>query len=258
MHTFTLLFLGTCACDFSPKLQTEFKDSFDFDARRSSSALLNGKFLIDCGYHCLDSLRIAGVDAGQITDVLITHLHKDHFLVSNVERLAKGRKTPLRLWVRSDAELPHIENVEVRKMDKKQTYDLGEGMTVKGLLANHDETVSPQHFVFEKNGKRFFYGCDGAWFLHETYYALRNTDLSLMVLDCTCGDYEGDYRMGEHNTIPMLRAMLPSLKTWGVIGENTKTYVSHLAPSLHKPHAETVKIMKELDVKVAYDGLSVE
>ena len=45
-------------------------------------------------------------------------------------------------------------------------------MMVKSLQANHDENVYPQHFLFEKNGKRFLYACDGAWFLTETYYAL--------------------------------------------------------------------------------------
>ena len=46
------LFLGTCACDYSPKLKTEFADTFDFDARRSSAFLLNGRYLIDCGDTC--------------------------------------------------------------------------------------------------------------------------------------------------------------------------------------------------------------
>ena len=37
-----VLFLGTSACDYSPKLNGEFKDKFDFDARRSSCVLING------------------------------------------------------------------------------------------------------------------------------------------------------------------------------------------------------------------------
>ena len=59
--SFDLLFLGTCACDFSPKLKTDLKDRFDENARRSSAVLMNGSFLIDAGVHLLESMRIAGV-----------------------------------------------------------------------------------------------------------------------------------------------------------------------------------------------------
>ena len=94
--------------------------------------------------------------------------------------------------------------------------------------------------------------------MHETYYALKEAKLDLLVLDCTCGDYEGDYRIGEHNTIPMIRLMLPSLKSWGTLAENTQVYLTHLAPSLHKSHQDTVELVKADGLKVAYDGLRIE
>jgi hypothetical protein len=87
---------------------------------------------------------------------------------------------------------------------------------------------------------------------------LERRRLDLAVLDCTMGDYDGDYRIGEHNSIKMLRVMLPSLKKVEIIDEHTKVYFSHLAPSLHKPHDETVEIMKEIGASVAYDGLEIE
>ena len=64
--------------------------------------------------------------------------------------------------------------------------------------------------------------------------------------------------MGEHNSIPMLRVMLPSLRTFGVIADNTKVYFSHLAPSLHASHSETEKIAVEMGAHVAYDGLEIQ
>lgn len=72
-------FLGTCAADFSPKLKTEFVDCFDKNARRSSCAIIEGRYLIDCGVHTVDCLRIAGIPLENITDVFFTHLHGDHF-----------------------------------------------------------------------------------------------------------------------------------------------------------------------------------
>ena len=79
---FEFTFLGTCAADFNGELlATEYKDKFGKDARRASCALLDGKYMIDCGPHAIDALRIAGVALSDITDIFMTHLHSDHFMV---------------------------------------------------------------------------------------------------------------------------------------------------------------------------------
>ena len=249
------LFLGTCACDYSPLLETKYKDVFDKNARRSSCALVDGKYLLDCGYHCIEELRIANIDMAKITDIFVTHFHSDHYNVEHIRQIAAASERTLRVWVRFDAKTPEIEGVEWKYMQKATQYIVDEHVKVTGLLANHDADFFPQHILLEVDGKKIFYALDGAWLLHETYYALKGAKLDLLVLDCTCGDYEGDYRIGEHNTIPMIRLMLPSLKKWGAIAENTQVYVTHLAPSLHKPHEETVQIFKKDGVGVAYDGL---
>lgn len=254
-----VLFLGTCARDFAPELKTEFAHKFDLNARRSSSVLLNNTILIDCGEHTINSLEIVGVPLQNISDILITHLHSDHFNISNIEKIAAARKRnksgKLRLWVQGEAKLPKLRNVCVRKMSYGVTYAIDGSLYVTGLNANHDRDACPQQLCFEQEGKRFLYACDGAWILNETYYWLKNKALSLLVIDSTVGDYTGDYRIGEHNSIPMIRLMLPSLKIWGVVTESTKIYLSHIAPSLHKSHAETEQIVAKDGLHLAYDGL---
>ena len=252
-----ITFLGTCACDFSPKLKNEYKNSFDKNARRSSAMLINDRFLVDCGPHTLEALKIAGKDVSLITDLFITHLHSDHFNPANVNELAKDRSEPLRVWVREDALTEGLENVTVMLMRQFKSYEIESGSRVIALPANHDNKAYPRHLFFEVNGKTAFYGCDGAWMINSTYYFLKDKKLDLAVLDCTTGDYEGDFRMGEHNSIPMLRVMLPSLRTFKVIDEHTEVYFSHLAPSLHASHDETVLIAAEMGAKVAYDGLEI-
>ena len=251
-------FLGTCACDFSERLKTDLKDKLDKDARRSSSMLIDGEILVDCGPHTLDSLRIMSISLDKISSVVITHLHDDHFNMDNILAIAKSKSAPLKLYVREDADIDTSCGIEIIKMKPFAEYCLNSEITVTGMDANHDKDAFPQHLLFNKNGKKLFYGCDGAWLRNTTYYALYNTNLDMMVLDCTCGDYMGDYRIGEHNSIPMLRVMLPSLRTFGVINEKTKVYFSHLAPSLHASHEETEKIAGELGANVAYDGLEIQ
>ena len=249
-----IIFLGTCAADFSARLKNECKDRFDYNARRASCALLDGRYLIDCGPHVLDSLRIAGIGTEQITDVFITHFHSDHYNPKNLAEIA-----PERVWVREDAVIDGsmFKNTEILRMEDCRTYNVTPELTVTGLKANHDESVFPRHLVFEKNGKKLFYGLDGGWMLNKTYCFLRNAGFDAMIMDATCGDYVGDYRMGEHNSIPMLRLMVPSFRTAGLVKDNTKIYLSHLAPSLHKTHEETVEIVREDGFIVAYDGLKI-
>ncbi len=251
-----LLFLGTNAAGVSPRFQTDLADRFDKNVRRNSSALLDGHTLIDCGPSCLNSLHVAGIEYGQIDRVLLTHLHGDHFQPSTLAALAEGRSEPLPLYLRADAKPAPIPNVEFIPMEPYQSYEIGP-YTVTGLPANHEERACPQHPLIEENGKKLFYGLDGGWFRNGTYLYLKKAGLTLAVLDATVGDYVGDHRMAEHNSFPMLRLMLPSLKTVGIINDDTKIWLSHLAPSLHAPHDETVEIAARDGMNVAYDGLEI-
>jgi phosphoribosyl 1,2-cyclic phosphate phosphodiesterase len=249
-----ITFLGTCACDFSPRLSGDLKDRFDRDVRRSSSMLIDDRFLVDLGPHTLNALKIADVDVSRITDLFITHTHSDHYDPKSINELAKSVSRTLNVWASEDADLSALVGVSVKKMKKLTSYAPHTDLSVTPLSANHDKNAAPQHLYFCRNGKKAFYGCDGAWLLNDTYYFLRDKKLDLCVLDCTTGDYEGDFRMGEHNSIPMVRLLLPSLRTIGAIEEKTVIYLSHIAPSLHVPHERTVEIANAFGAKVAFDG----
>lgn len=254
---YKVMFLGTCACDFSQKLTTEFKDCFDKNVRRASSIIIGKNLLVDCGPHVLESLKIAGYKAEDIDNIFITHLHSDHFNYDNISAIAQQHDTPINLWVRRDAEVKEIENVKVIKKDEQAEYQITQDISVTALDANHDEQSFPQWFLFEMSNKKLLYALDGAWFLTKTYDFLKNSRVSCMIVDATCGNYIGDYRIAEHNSIPMIKMMIPSMKTVGIISDFTKIYMSHIAPSLHSPHTEIEKQVKDLDIKVAFDGLSI-
>ena len=254
MKNIEITFLGTCACDFSPRLKGECRERFDLDARRSSAIMIGESVLVDCGVHTLESLRIAGKDIKKITDVFITHLHGDHFNADNLRAIANEKDEPLLVWVREGANIEPMLNVQVMQMKQFDSYEAKNGISVIGMPANHDPAAYPQHFVITVDGKKLFYGCDGGWLLNETYNALRGAKLDMVVLDATVGDYEGDFRAAEHNSIPMVRLLLPSLRTIGAIEEKTVIYLSHIAPSLHVPHERTVEIANAFGAKVAFDG----
>ena len=256
-QTTKLTFLGTAAANFLPELKTVYKDCFDKTARRASCMLIGENYLIDCGMYVMESIRIAGVDMSKITDIFVTHLHADHFVPEHAQQIAAGKEKPLRLWVRRDAELPPMENVEVFYLPRHAEVEVAEGISVVSMDANHDPESFPQHFIFTIHGKKLLYALDGGWFLTESYNFMRKLRVDMAVLDATCGERIGEWRIGGHNSLPMIRVMVPSLKTWGVFDEETRIYLSHIAPKLHAPYEELVDNVAKDGLLVAYDGLTL-
>ena len=254
----TLTFLGTCAADFKLLSETDCADRFDKNARRASCAMIGDNILIDCGLHVLDSIRIANVDVSKITNIFVTHFHVDHFNSQNAEKIAEGKPFPVKLWCRKDAKLPQLKNIEIIRMEEGGCYHIKENITATSVKANHAEETFPNHYLFEVEGTKVYYATDGAWITNSAVKYLKNKNVDVYITDATCGDYEGDYRVSEHNSIPMLRLLIPSLKTLEIINDHTRIFLTHLAPSLHKSHEETQKIVAKDGMIVAYDGLTVE
>ena len=254
-------FVGTCARDYSPLLQTVFKDSLDKDARRSSCALVDGHILIDCGHHTLDSLRIQQILPETIDILLLTHLHDDHYQPDSIRTIAAAAERTLQVYAQANA-VPELAealagaNVEIIGLSFLEKIRIGEETFVSALPANH--TRFPAHYLIEIEGKKLFYATDGAWIMYDTLYYLWGQNVDMVVFDATCGDYEGDFRVAEHNSIRMIRSMCRSLKKLNVYKKDAKLYLTHSAPSLHKSHEETAEKVRKSKLLVAYDGLEEE
>ncbi|MBR4073207.1 MAG: hypothetical protein IKK24_04610 [Clostridia bacterium] len=254
-------FIGTCACDYSPRLKTDLKDKLDKDARRSSCALVDGHLMIDCGHHAVESLKIQNIPFSDIKEIFFTHLHGDHYQPENVKEIAACGDRTLLIYAHKDAQ-PRLSeelkgaNVKIIPLNYCQDYMTESGYTVAALPANHN--AYPSHYLIEKDGKKLYYALDGAWVMYDAFYYLKNKKLDMLVLDATVGDYEGDYRVGEHNSIPMIRLMLKSFDKFNVLGDNVRIFLSHIAPSLNKSHDETVELMKDDNIEVAFDGLEID
>lgn len=255
-----LRFVGTCAHDYSPLLNTTFRDALDMDARRSSCALVDGHLLIDCGDHTPDSLRIQGIAPESIDALLLTHLHGDHYNPENIRTLAAAAPRPLIVAAHKDA-MEELRgalsggNVRLIPLEYLHKTEIA-GLQVTALPANH--TRYPSHYLIDDGAKKLVYATDGAWILYDTLYALKGQRVDLMALDGTVGDYTGDFRVSEHNSIPMIRLMLESMSKLDIYRPDAPIYLTHIAPSLHKPHAQIVRDLEPEGLRVAYDGLEVE
>ena len=217
-----ILFLGTGAADYTGN---------EVPFRRNSSALIDDTILIDPGRYVLDALSEYDVDISKIKYIINTHNHDDHFNQNTVDYLA-------------------LQGAKLIKTEPNMAISLGE-YSILPLKGNH--TIPVCHFIIERNGKRMFYGLDGAWLLYEEINAIWTRGVDLAVFDATVGFIDGDYRIFEHNNLNMVLEMKKSLK------DSVKKYViSHMAYTLHTSHEELEKEMKKHGIITAYDGLTIE
>lgn len=264
-----VLFLGTGACDYGLRLETDCICRPDRDVRRSTAVLLDGHVLIDCGDWILDELAFAGVEPAALTHVFISHTHHDHFRPALLCALAQLAGHPVEVYgsgtamtlLNSYREATGAgEGLVPHEVQVQQPVEF-DGWRFTPMRANHStesKTETALHYLAEKDGRSLFYGTDGAWLPTDTGKSLYGRHLNGYLFDATCGDYDNDYRIFEHNTIPMIRDMLKVLRPQGAFAPDAKLYLLHLAPSLHKSHAETCEIAARDGLLVAYDGLETE
>jgi len=258
-----LLFLGTGAADWAEIPADDVKFDTDKKIRRRSTMLINEKYLVDCSPFSYDYAEYLGVDTSLITDIFLTHSHIDHLYRDSLLKFAKASKTKINFHCHKDAvgriplegeELDLINVVPFELFEKIGNAEI----SAVPLPSNHMVENSPEttvHYVFNCDDKTFFYGCDGAWILSKTWEYLCKYKLDLAVFDATVGDYEDDWRIATHNSIPMIRIMIKAMKAKGILDNNSVIMASHLARTLHTGIRETEELLLKDNIIMAYDSM---
>ena len=251
-----LLFLGTGAADW----EIENRNGF---FRRNSAALLNRNLMLDCGGHIFDFLKDYGDTTlyDGVTHILITHHHDDHICPESVLKLAEHHPICVgcdRAVMEQIGEHPNITYMLLKPFTE---ISFGE-YTILPLLANHHIVADGENFAFHyivktKDEKTIFYGLDAAWILRPSWKVMKQHRFDVMVFDCTVGDRD-DWRIFEHNNIPMLREQMKEITAQNLLAESGIAVASHFARTLHKSHEETADILKEFKMTAAYDGMRLE
>ncbi len=255
-------FLGTGAADW-PNVASQLVPD---GGRRFTSTLLGEHILIDTAPQSFDYACTLGIDLTKITDIFITHAHADHYCRKSLMDFLNAAEARVRLWCHkgaicsmslSEEDLLKCELRFLEPLDCVST----EYFSVTALQANHegeDSRELPLHYLFSLEGKRIFYGCDGGWFTAQTWeYLLKNrVNCDCAVLDATVGDYDDDFRLGTHNSIPMLRLIIAAAKGNQIFKKDALIVADHLARTLHRDDLTTKKILSEFGVTMAVDGLA--
>ena len=144
--------------------------------------------LIDAGLSCRETLRrmaVAGVDAGQLSAVVITHEHQDH--VSGLAVPARKLDIPVfmtgathKVWKHWSRKTQFKENPELAKIEKLEYFEAGRGfrigdIEVSAFTIPHD-AVDPVGFVFTVEGIRVGFCTDLGYMPPNVRLALRGCD----------------------------------------------------------------------------------
>lgn len=257
-----ITFLGTGAALCIRVPESEMTN----DKRRCAATLIDENIMIDMSFQSVDFAKKLGKDMSKITDVFLTHSHADHFQKHVLMSLAEETEAKLNFWCHKNAvenlglDESELEKINLHTVDVLDKWETG-GVAVTALSANHltQGNEQPLHYIFEKDGKKLFFGCDGGWFTALTWEYLRKQKLDAVILDATVGDDAGNFRIGTHNSIPMLKIINAALTQNNIMDENAPRIANHIADSVYKMSKGEVKAaLAEIGMIATDDGLEIE
>jgi len=159
----------------------------------------------------------------------------------------------------TDEEKAAIDICPVNVLDTWETA----GMKITALPANHisgplDSPEQPLHYLFEKDGKKMYYGCDGGWYTAVEWEYLRQNKVILdaVIMDATVGEDAGNFRIATHNNLAMLEIMTLALRQNGLLAEQALLIADHIHDPIYSTpdHNGQAEIFARLGMVVADDG----
>ncbi len=255
MKNLELRLLGTGAADY------DWNRFGNPGVRGSTSSLLNGHILIDCGVTGLGNLNRFGIPYSAVDTLLMTHSHDDHFQPGQIAELAAARPEPLAVYAAPAIldQLAGTANIAPFPITPGMTFELGD-LSVIALPANHLTWIPEEqalHYCFLSPAGNLLYALDGAAMLKQAFQLIEEIHLDCIVIDCTMAD-SGDFRIFEHTDVEMVVHLMKTLKNLGVADSNTRVVLDHLARTLW-PETETERQKKiaGTNFELAFDGMMI-
>lgn len=261
-----LLFLGTGAAGSVKRDESEITEGI----RRCTTLMIDGTILVDVSRQSFDYQKKLGKDPAAITDIFLSHAHGDHFNRDSLMKYAEATGGKVRFWCHKGA----LENLKFTEEELERfvlcpveicdTWETA-GMTVTALPANHlvgsfTTAEKPLHYVFEKDGKRLYYGCDGGWYTAIEWEYMRAKQLVFdgVILDATVGEDDGNFRIATHNNLAMIKLLTLSLRQNGMLHENSKLITTHFANSCYDKSRTKQEVFEPLGIIPTEDGMELE
>jgi adenosylcobinamide kinase/adenosylcobinamide-phosphate guanylyltransferase len=235
------------------------------DMRGPTSALVDGRLLLDCGPETPRAALRFGESLAGLTHVLVTHDHPDHSSpMALLTRRWARRTEPLTVvgppavveswqaWVAPD---DPVRFVTVHAGDELDA----DGYRVRVLRAAHRVWQTDDAVLYDltaRDGTRLLYATDTGPLPDTTRAAVRDAAYDLALVEATFGDRSGPGapphdQHRDHLDLDDLRDELIRLRSSGALTPRTAVVAVHL--SHHSPHDLAARL-SGMGVRLVDDG----
>jgi adenosylcobinamide kinase / adenosylcobinamide-phosphate guanylyltransferase len=224
--------------------------------RGQTSALVDGRLLLDCGPETPRAAERFGADLSGLRHVLITHQHPDHCSPAFLLFRSWVGDEPLdvlgppdvveacRMWVAPDSP---VRFVAVSPGDRLRLGDYD----VRVLDARHGAEGKAVLYDVAAHGRRLLYATDTGPLPHGTLDAVADAGFDLVLMEETFGD------LAEHDTdhlhLAAFAEQVARLRASGAVTAATDLVAVHLSHH-NPPTPELTRRLADWDARVVYDG----
>lgn len=223
--------------------------------RTPSSALVDGRLLIDPGPEAARQALRAGRSLAAVTDVLVSHAHHDHLDAAFLLYRSWSNHTPLRVigprpvveecrrWL--DPPEGPITFLEVTAGD---AVAVG-AYRVRALPATHRALGEACLYVISDGQASVLWGTDTGPLSPGVRPLLPDAALDLVLLDETFGDRPSP---DGHHDLASFADTVSLLRSWGAVGPATDVRAIHLS-HFNPPPAELERRLARIGARTASD-----
>lgn len=269
-------YLGTAAAEGIPALfcecevckQARLNGKKDFRSR--TQVLINDDLLVDYPPDSFYHFRINKIDFSKIHNLLISHVHEDHFYPLDFEYFLDGFSHPkkcLPFTIHGSVDIEnslHVfllnkrnQGLKANLLEPFKTYKISH-YKVTPLKARHG-TEHPFIYIIKDGISSMLYCHDSGLLPDETIDYLKKAKpiFDLISLDCTEGDKEILY--DAHMNLDKNIETVNLFRKLGLLKNDTKIVLSHFSHNGgHVLYAEMSKIAKKLGYIVSFDGMEIK
>ena len=231
--------------------------------RGRSAALINDDLLIDLGPDIVSAASQFRLFLGNLSTVLITHRHSDHWVPQNLMWRESGFTptlvAPLTVYGPADApqgyepDFERMTNLEYHPVTSGDHWTTG-AYRVTAVPATHgDGKLEALLYVVDDGAHRVFYATDTSSLSEDAWDILRPLGpFDLILLDATSGLRSGGD--AHHGFEKFVETRARMIEEGLLILEKTTLAAHHFSHNGGLTHTGLVDKYKPYDVAVSYDG----
>lgn len=223
----------------------------------STATLLNDSILLDCGPTVAAALERFSIPFEQITVVVNTHSHSDHFNVEVLRKISAGRKIDFYGSPEACAQVKDFCTVHALTFGDTFTLNGADFLALPSSHAVADLHEETFNYLIRCSGKTLLYALDTAWMPCRARKLIGKTFIDAVVWDATMSEPD-NWRIFEHSDPVMFSSMRKVWLSDGIVDGNLKVYFNHRARTLWPADvAEQKKIAAKYNALLAIEGETV-